>query len=44
MADDMIDVKEWFDNHPDYLLIIASDHGHDERGLMFLLFYYILQS
>lgn len=41
----MVFVKEWFDNHPSSLLILSSDHGHDEISVsIFLLFFSFLPS
>ena len=35
-AKDTIFLKQWIGEHPDYILIIAADHGHDEIGLIHL--------
>ena len=36
LGTDMEVIKEWIDSHPDYLLILSADHGHDERCLFLL--------
>lgn len=30
---DMKSMKSWIDNHPEYVLILLSDHGVDEYGM-----------
>jgi hypothetical protein len=38
-------VKQWIDEHPDYLLILGDDHGHDETCMpgffIYLLFFLV---
>jgi hypothetical protein len=48
-AEDIMMVKQWIDEHPDYLLILGDDHGHDEMcmiplGALKLSFPYFLVS
>jgi hypothetical protein len=32
LAADMASMKSWIDSHPDYLLVLISDHGVDDFG------------
>lgn len=36
LAEDIIPIKEWIEDHPEYLFIIFADHGHDEIGLFII--------